>query len=186
MSFGAERGSDSVVKVCAEILVWRKIENLLDLPSAVSSSLSSMSTLFHSAASGTPRRALFFFLPNAFSGSCLGPKTSASTSAQDTVICVSPLVFFEFPFVIFGTDGSFGAMGSCDCSRDGLLSSSKATKASVMRRSTLPGASLDLLCRHRSEQYFTGVDAAFVVCDFRVPSMSDVSIFIVWKYGNDA
>ena len=60
-------------------------------------------------------------------------------------------------------------MGSCDRSGEGFLPPSKATKASEMRRSTLPGAWLGLLCRHRSEQYFTGVDTALVVCDFRVP-----------------
>ena len=52
---------------------------------------------------------------------------------------------------------------------------SNAVKASVMRRSRLLGASCGLLCRQRSEQYFTGVEAAFVVCDFRVPWVSDVS-----------
>ena len=51
--------------------------------------------------------------------------------------------------------------------------------ASEMRRSTLPGASLGFLCRHLSEQYFTGVDAAFVVCDFRVPSDGAVRVCCV-------
>ena len=38
-----------------------------------------------------------------------------------------------------------------------------------MRRSVLPGVWLGLLWRHRSEQYFTGVDTALVVCGFRAP-----------------
>ena len=84
-----------------------------NLPSAVSSS-SSMSMLFHSFASGTPRRALFFFLPNAFSGSCLIPKMKASTSAQDTVMRVSPFIFFEVPLVGLGRGGSDIVMGSWD------------------------------------------------------------------------
>lgn len=86
---------------------------LIDLLS-VPSSLSSMSTVIHSAASGTPRRARFFLLPNAFSGSCRTPKTSASTSAQDTVMRVSPLTFLRFPLVGFGGGGSAGAIGSCE------------------------------------------------------------------------
>ena len=128
-----------------------------------------MSTLFHSFASGTPRRALFFFLPNAFSGSCRIPKTKASTSAQDTVMRVSPFIFFVVPLVGLGSGGSAIVTGSCDWSGDGVWPLSKAVKASVMRRSRLLGASFGLLCRQRSEQYFTGVEAAFVVCDFRVP-----------------
>lgn len=87
--------------------------DLVDLLSAPWSS-SSMSTLFHSAASGTPRRALFFLLPNTFSGSCRTPKTSASTSAQDTMMRVSPLTFLEFPLVGFGRGGSAGTVGSCE------------------------------------------------------------------------
>lgn len=133
------------------------------------SSLSSMSTLFHSFASGTPRRALFFLLPNDFSGSCRAPKTNASISAQDTVMRVSPLIFLGFPLAIFGCGSSADAVGSCDRSGEGFLPSSNAMKASEMRRSTLLGAWLGLLWRHRSEQYFTGVEAALVVCDFRVP-----------------
>ena len=78
------------------------------------SSLSSMSTLFHSFPSGTPRRALFFFLPNAFSGSSLGPKTSVSTSAQETVMRVSPLIFFALPLVTFGGGGPAAGVGSHD------------------------------------------------------------------------
>ena len=82
---------------------------------------------------------------------------------------VSPLIFFEVPLVVLGRGGSASATGSCGWCGEGILPLSKAVKASVMRRSMLPGASLGLLCRQRSEQYFTGVDAAFVVCDFRVP-----------------
>lgn len=145
-----------------------------------SSSLSSMSTLFHSFASSTPRRALFFFLPNDFSGSCRAPKTSASISAQDTVMRVSPLIFLGFPLVSFGGGGSTDAIGSCDRSGEGFLPSSKAMKASKMRRSTLLGAWLGLLWRHRSEQYFTGVDASLVFCDFRVPLNGAVSLCSIW------
>lgn len=86
----------------------------VDLRSAASSSVSSISTVFHSAASGTPRRALFFLLPNTFSGSCRMPKTSASTSAQGTVIRVSPLIFLILPLVGFGRGGSAAAVGSCE------------------------------------------------------------------------
>ena len=131
--------------------------------------LSSISTLFHSFGSGAPRGALFFFLPNAFSGSCLAPKTIASTSSQDTVMRVSPLTFFWLPFALLEGDGPADLIASCDNAGEGLLPSSSAMKASEMRRSTLPGAWLGLLCRHRSEQYLIGVDAALVVCDLRVP-----------------
>lgn len=148
-----------------EILVTVDSEDLLPDPS----SRSSISTLFHSFASGTPRRALFFFLPNAFSGSCLAPKTSASISAQDTVMRVSPLIFFALPLPLFACGGEPHAIASCDTSVDGVWPSRRATKASEMRRSTLPGAWLGLLWRQRSEQYFTGVEAALIVCDFRVP-----------------
>ena len=130
--------------------------------------LSSISTLFHSFGSGAPRGALFFFLPNAFSGSCLAPKTTSSTSSQDTVMRVSPFTFF-CPFVFLEGYDTAGSLASCDSAGEGLLPSSNAMKASEMRRSTLPGAWLGLLCRHRSEQYLIGVDAALVVCDFRVP-----------------
>ena len=146
------------------------------LPSG-SSSLSSISTLFHSLASGTPRRARFFLLPNTFSGSCLGPNTSASTSAQDTVMRVSPLIFLGASFTNkrgFSAD----SIVSCDVSGQKSLPSSKAMKAPVIRRSTLPGAWLGLLCRHRSEQYFAAVDAAFAVCDFRVPLNEDSKYLI--------
>ena len=82
---------------------------------------------------------------------------------------VSPLVFFELPLVIFGRGGSSDAVGPCDASEELSLPLSKAMKASKIQCSMLSGALLGLLCRHRSEQYFTGVDAAFVVGDFRVP-----------------
>ena len=55
-----------------------------------------------------------------------------------------------------------------------------------MRRSRLPGASFGLLCRQRSEQYFTGVEAAFGVCDFRVPWVSEVSGCKVRAAASDA
>ena len=128
-----------------------------------------MSTLIHSFASGTPRRALFFLLPNAFSGSFRAPKTSASISTQDTVMRVSPLIFFGLPLAVLDSGDSADAVGSCDRPGEGVLPSSNAMKASEMRRSTLLGAWLGLLWRHRSEQYFTGVDASLVFCDFRVP-----------------
>ena len=82
---------------------------------------------------------------------------------------VSPLIFFEFALLVFGICGSADATRSLDGFREGSSPFSNEMKQSVMRQSTLPGASLGLLCRHRSEQNFTGVDAAFVVCDFRVP-----------------
>lgn len=84
---------------------------------------------------------------------------------------VSPLIFLGFPLALLRGDCSADAMGSCDKSREGFLPLSKAMKVSEMRWSTLPGVWLGLLWRHRSEQYFTGVDAAFMDCDFRVPSI---------------
>ena len=131
--------------------------------------LSSISTLFHSFGSGAPRGALFFFLPKVFPESCLTPNTIASTSSQETVMRVSPFTFFWLPFALLERDSPADSIASCDNVGEGLLPSSSAMKASEMRRSTLPGAGLGLLCRHRSEQYLTGVDAALVVCDFRVP-----------------
>ena len=130
-----------------------------------------MSTLFHSFVSGTPRGALFFFLPDAFSGSCRAPKTSASTSAQDTVMRVSPLIVFEFPLAPFGGGGSGDATKSCEGRVDGASPLSSAVNASWIRWSVLPGAWLGLLWRQRSEQYFTGVEAALVDCDFLVPAV---------------
>ena len=133
------------------------------------SSLSSISTLFHSFGSGTPRGALFFFLPNAFSGSCLAPKTSASISAQDTVMRVSPLTFLKLALAAFDGSDSDDTIESCERLREGSLPLSSAMNASWIRRSVLPGVWLGLLWRQRSEQYLAGVEAAFVLCDFRVP-----------------
>ena len=65
-------------------------------------------------------------------------------------------------------DDPASSTASSDNSAEVLLPSSIAMNTSEIRRSTLPDASLGLLCRHRSEQYLIGVDAALVVCDFRV------------------
>ncbi len=82
---------------------------------------------------------------------------------------VSPFIFLRFSLVGFGGGGWADEGGSCGGLGEGSLPSSRAMKASEMRRSMLSDAWVGLLWRHRSEQYFTGVDAALVVCDFRIP-----------------
>ena len=95
---------------------------------------------------------------------------------------VSPLIFLAFALALFGGAALVNALESCDRSRDRSPPASRATKASVMRRSVLPIAWLGLLCRHRSEQCFTGVDAALVVCDFRVPLVECHELMLRLKY----
>ena len=89
---------------------------------------------------------------------------------------VSPLIFLGAPLVGFGEGVSANEGGSCGGLEGGSLPSSRAMKASEMRRSVLSDAWVGLLWRHRSEQYFTGVDAALVVCDFRIPLQGTVSV----------